>query len=584
MGPEPVFAGLKAPATLNGLQADLSDLNAIVAKAFLALGTALQSISSQTREVTSLSRSAAGLTSTYESDRAIATLKEILADTEQVQDLAETSQREFQKVLSCLEHSRSPLAALADLPGSLNAMGMLSRIEGGQLQNAAVDISSLAADIGALKEHVERNVFVILNEAVRLTGLVANGVQQLDKMNGQEQEQAKRLIQNARAVLEALQARAKSSQSAADKINEQYDAIRGASDKIVMSLQSEDIARQRVEHIQEALGQVARAAESGEPPELYLSVLALQRLQLISTRDFLANAIQSISDNLHSLSPRVENLTDQIAALASETAQGGQSLAVAIEEGLGAVSSVFGRFSVSARAIVATVENVVPALADMMKGANELVEIEVSIQLIAVNAAIKTAQLGDQGVAIRVVASELQQANAQSEKCTRSVLEALEGIDHALNAMSSHEIPHDSRVLRVDAAHEVNVEVSALSANVLNSSQELALKLRALLEMSRSLRAEIESACDVANQAAGMNAAFDSVLSTLDSNFERLGGVGSAELEIAVKQRMAEFASTYHMESQREVHQKLLGEPANAETKPASTSEAGELGDNTELF
>src|SRR5579872_1328925 len=586
MGQDPAsaLASLDRHVSLGCLQEDLRDLNATVGKAFLALGGALQSISARTREVTALSQSAAGLTSTDESDRTIATLQEILADTEHVQDMAETSQREMREILLCLEHSRSPLVALAKLPQSLNAVGLLSRIEAGRLQNAAVDISSLATDIGALKEQVERNVNVIANEAVRLTGLIADGVQQLDKMKGQEQEQAKSLIQNARSVLEALQARAKSSQSATEKIDEQYASIRSASDKIVMSLQSEDMARQRVEHVQEALRQVAHAAGAGEPAEDYLSILALQRSQLLSTRDFLADAIQSISDNLHSLSPRVESLTGETSALAADTDKSGCSLVVAIEEGLGAVASVFGRFSVSARAIVATVENVVPALAGMTKGAKELAEIEALIQLIAINAAIKTTQLGSQAATISVLASELQEVNSRSGIQTRTVLQALQGIDRALNAMSGHGMAQDSRVLRIDAAHEVNAEVSALSANLHTSSRELAVSLSALLEMSRTLRAEIDNACDVANQARATSEAFDSVLKTLDLIFEQLGGVRSAELEIAVKEKMAGLASTYHMASQREVHQKLFGETTNGEAKPEAASETSDLGDNTELF
>jgi hypothetical protein len=586
MGQDPAsaLASLDRHVSLGCLQEDLRDLNATVGKAFLALGGALQSISARTREVTALSQSAACLTSTDESDRTIATLQEILADTEHVQDMAETSQREMREILLCLEHSRSPLVALAKLPQSLNAVGLLSRIEAGRLQNAAVDISSLATDIGALKEQVERNVNVIANEAVRLTGLIADGVQQLDKMKGQEQEQAKSLIQNARSVLEALQARAKSSQSATEKIDEQYASIRSASDKIVMSLQSEDMARQRVEHVQEALRQVAHAAGAGEPAEDYLSILALQRSQLLSTRDFLADAIQSISDNLHSLSPRVESLTGETSALAADTDKSGCSLVVAIEEGLGAVASVFGRFSVSARAIVATVENVVPALAGMTKGAKELAEIEALIQLIAINAAIKTTQLGSQAATISVLASELQEVNSRSGIQTRTVLQALQGIDRALNAMSGHGMAQDSRVLRIDAAHEVNAEVSALSANVHTSSRELAVSLSALLEMSRTLRAEIDNACDVANQARATSEAFDSVLKTLDLIFEQLGGVRSAELEIAVKEKMAGLASTYHMASQREVHQKLFGETTNGEAKPEAASETSDLGDNTELF
>jgi hypothetical protein len=221
----------------------------------------------------------------------------------------------------------------------------------------------------------------------------------------------------------------------------------------------------------------------------------------------------------------------------------------------------------------------------MTKGANELADIEVSIQLIAVNAAIKTAQLGEQGATISVLASALQQVNVEGGAHTRTVLEALQGIDQALHAMSNHGMTENSRVLKAGAAQEVNAEVSALSAAVLESSEELAQKLSTLLEMSRTLAAEIENACEVANQARATSQAFDSVLKKLTLNYKQLGGVWTAELEVAVKEKMASLASTYHMESQREVHQKLFGGTSTSdEARPEATPEASDLGDNTELF
>jgi hypothetical protein len=575
---------LQAPTILNALQEDLSGLNGSVTKAFLALGGALQSIAARSREVTALSQSAAGLTAADDSDRTIATLTEILADTERVEKLAEISQIHMSDILLCLKQSRSPLSHLAELPDSLNAVAMLSRIEGSRLQTAAVDVSGLATDIRDLRKQVLYNVNVIAEQADRLTHLVAASVQHLGTITTQGQEHARNLVDQGRSVIEAMQVQTKSSKVAAAKIDEQYAAIRSATDKIVMSLQAEDMARQRVEHVQQALRQASLAAEAGEPQEKYLGILVLQRSQLLSTRDFLGDSILSIGNNLRSLLPRVESLAGETAALAAETDRDGRSLAAAIEAGLGAVSSVFGRFSASARAVVATVENVVPALKGMTKGARELAEIEVAIKLIAVNAAIKTSQLGEHGLTIGVLASELQKVNAENGEYTRSVLDALQRIDLALKALLGHGISQDSRVLKASAAQEVEAEVNALSATVLNSSHELAVKLSGLQEISRTLRAEIENACDVAKHAGGATAAFDSVLRTLDLNFEQLGGVWSAELEKTVKEEMVDLASTYSMQSQRDVHEKLLGGTEGGKTTPPATTDAGELGDNVELF
>ena len=76
-----------------------------------------------------------------------------------------------------------------------------------------------------------------------------------------------------------------------------------------MSLQAEDIARQRVEHVQEAIRCVAVSLDAGERLESCAGVLALQRSQLAGTRDLLADSICTIQAGLQSLGPRIQEFS-----------------------------------------------------------------------------------------------------------------------------------------------------------------------------------------------------------------------------------------------------------------------------------
>ncbi len=565
------------------LEENLRDLNVKIGNTFLGLGTALQSISARSREITTLSRSTVALTATKDSEQMVKTLHTVLSDTERVLDLTDTSNRQLREILCCLQRARLSLAALAQLPDVLNAVRILWTIEGGRLQDTAVDVSSLAADIAALKQEVESNVNGMVDEATRLTDLVVSGAQRLRITEMQEREEATGLIQYARSVVGALQAKAESSQKAASRIEEQYVAIRDAIDKIVLLLQSEDIARQRMEHIAKALQQASLASESGELAEQYVTVLALQRSQLLDVRDFLVTSICSIADSLRSLVPRVEALTHETAALASETDESGRSLKTDIEQGLVAVSSVLEPLSVSARAVVTTVDNVVPALAGMAKSAQILSGVEKSIRIIAINAAIKTSQVGEQGESIGILARKLQNANAQSEGQTRGFLEALQGIEHALALIAKHGIDKESRLLDTAAVRVVHAEINSLLSVVLQAGRDLAAQLGSLLAMSQELRDEIEGACRVASQAAETTEKFDSVMSILDGSLAQAGGPISSELPRASKEAAAALATTYSMESQRKVHRTVVGSSLD-ESTPGAANENSDLGDNVELF
>jgi hypothetical protein len=338
-----------------------------------------------------------------------------------------------------------------------------------------------------------------------------------------------------------------------------------------------------MEHIAKALQQASLALEAGELTENYSTVLALQRSQLLDVRDFLVTSIGSIADSLRSLVPRVEALTHETAALASETDESGRSLKTDIEQGLVAVSSVLEPLSVSARAVVTTVDNVVPALAGMAKSAQILSGVEKSIRIIAINAAIKTSQVGEQGESIGILARKLQNANAQSEGQTRGFLEALQGIEHGLALIAKHGIDKESRLLDTAAVRVVHAEIISLLSIVLQAGRDLAAQLGSLLAMSQELRDEIEGACRVASQAAETTEKFDSVMKILDGSLAQFGGPTPAELPRASKEAAAALATTYSMESQRKVHRTVVGTSLD-ESTPGAANENSDLGDNVELF
>lgn len=75
----------------------------------------------------------------------------------------------------------------------------------------------------------------------------------------------------------------------------------------------------------------------------------------------------------------------------------------------------------------------------------------------------------------------------------------------------------------------------------------------------------------------------------MDQDVARLGnsdecGVRSAELQKAVEEEMTALVSTYSMQSQRDVHQELLGKSGRGDAFPESSTGVSELGDNAELF
>jgi hypothetical protein len=571
---------------LGSLPNDLLALNAAAAKEFLELSGALQSISGHIRNITSLSREATSLAAIEESERALGTLQHILADAEQLQTLGQTSREKLHNILSALENFREPLARLLKLPGKLNTIGMLSRIEGSRLESASVNVSGLTAEMGRLSENIAQQVATVAGESGRMAQLFTQSVQKMDDAEDLERHQSADLIAQTRSLLDSFQLRARASNAAALKIDEQYVGIRQAIDKIVTMLQTEDIARQRVEHVHEVLSSAAGSADAGAKPQELADILTLQSFQLLDTRDLVVNSLTSVLESLRSLRPRVEALREEVSALSLQTGEDGQSFATTIKDRMDALCAIFDQYFSSARAIVAIVHTVLPSLTDMGGAVEEVEDIQASIRLMALNAEIKTAHLGGEGAAMGVLASELHKITEQSDGDTRVILDCLSAMKEIVQTMAIHNSSSGASVTS-SANEEVKEQVLGLVDAVLNSSQEMARRIAALQEVAATLGTEIQSACEVAERAASIGQGFDAVLGRLQRKIEQLGGTLSGKG--AMRDRAPNLAAMYSMESEREVHEQFFGAPAseNAGRERPSKKEsatANDLGDNVELF
>jgi hypothetical protein len=571
-------AGL-VPALQDGLQR----LNACAAEVFLALGGALQSVAVEAREVAGLSKAAVGLGTAGESDQSMHKLQLVLTDAVQVQALGQVSREKLHEVFSHLKQSRAPLDRLMNLPSVLNIVGMLYRIEASRLESASINVSSLTGDMDGMGRQIGKRVATVGAEAARLSRLIKEGTEQLDRVEEQERTQAADLIRQTGAVIGSFRARQEAAGQTAVKIDKEYGDMRQASDRIVMSLQSEDMARQRIEHVQEAISRIATGVEAGGLHSGDADVLLLQRSQLSSTRGLLSDSIASVRDGLRSLGPRLDALTADTSAWASHTDQEGHSFSAEVKSKLGALGSIFGAYLNSAQKVVTTVDSVLPGLVEMTNAVNEVEEIHASIRVLALNAGIKTARSGKLGAAIGALAVELHEIARQSDGDTRAVLESLHAMQGPLKEMEERKITSLSSNMMQWSGQQMTQEMNCLIDPVLADSLKLSKMLAVLFEKTAKLRTDLKSAVAVAERAGVVIQMFDSVLEELDRNLGRMGY--SPDAVLSHDGKTARLSALYSMESERLVHEQLLGVgKPSPDAAGATPTAADELGSNVELF
>lgn len=581
MGATAIPANCSAAANsfFAALDEGLSELNASIGKQFLQLAAPLQSLSQQGREITAISQRVTALAAPEDSRRAIQVLHEVLDDAGRVQRMVDTSGVRLQEVMSSLRQVPVPLLRLVKLRSTLKIVGTLSRIENSRLTDMAWDLSSLAVDIDKLAEQIERHITKIGDQAGAAAAAVVQGLSDVEATESHRRQQAADLFARTRSMLKAMGQRAEASRAAAIKIDREYASIRSAVDQVVMSLQAQDIGRQRIEHVQQVLGQVAALVREGESLAASAGPLALQRAQLLATRDLLSAAVESTVTSLQSLLPRVDELIAQTSSLESQTSDDGHSLAAAIGDGLKAVVEVFDGYSTGAQSVVSTVAAIVPTIAEMAGGVKAVEDVQISINLIALNAAITTAHLRQEGAAMSVIAHELQQIASQSLEPTQAVLQNLQRIQEAINTISQHSVSSNSALLNPAVLEQVKSTVNGSAASLSEAGEHMAAELVRLTEVARTLRSGICSSCDQAVHAKLIGGAFDALLEKLDAMLEECGYTPHATDAASGTERVTGISGLYSMHAERALHEQMFG----AAAVPGDEAPAN-LDDGIELF
>jgi hypothetical protein len=362
-------------------------------------------------------------------------------------------------------------------------------------------------------------------------------------------------------------------------------AFSRSTDKVVMSLQSEDLARQRIEHVQEALQRVAASLDGGDHVESCAGLLVLQRAQLLSARNLVADSIQTIGSSLRSLEPRIQDLLSRTSLLAKETEEDSQSFADLIDTSLDDVTRVFQQCSSSATAVTSTIKGVLPSVEKMLQYAYALRDIESSVRLISLNATVKTAQLGFEGVSMSILATELQTITRQSEDHTRAMLDAVGSIRTALERINIEMNTSGGSLLMAEGGGEmVGKELEGLAQIVRSSGQQTRVKLDELEQIAQTLCSELKQGCELAERSSSIIKLYDDQLFNFDNILKHLGVSEEMLTQAGGANQGGDLSKLYSMQSERELHSRIFGGAMPSTEASGVEGNDSDSDDGIELF
>jgi hypothetical protein len=344
----------------------------------------------------------------------------------------------------------------------------------------------------------------------------------------------------------------------ADLAGSSTNRISEAVGRAIVSLQSGDSTRQRLEHVCRGL-RMAAGNEPGIAPSANADALGqearvvcrLQAAQLKDAEREFGGDISEIVRSLTAIHADAAGIVGQGRSLfGGGSGADTSSFLVTMKQTLAQASALIATCERAGQSVDDALSVVDTALAKFRHTISELSEAVVDIILIGMNASLKAGHLGTKGNAFVVIANELKatadQVSAGAERL-KPILDSIE------------KFARDLRALRV---HGNPAQLAELEPSILQALREIEIgngRLGALMQRLIDEGAEFEASMQGAQDLMATLGTASATLPSIASRLETTGAItGSTNLAASGKTVLDDLFAHYTMERERTVHVDFL--------------------------
>jgi hypothetical protein len=633
------------PGWLDSLTRLGSELEALAGSTegeFLSLGEELQYFYKCAKEISEISTSVAELLTGEEIAAVIEGFRDVISRIKGLEEESKQRVETLHRVLGSLTELQRQLDGFHRIVRSLHVLCLYLKIESAQLGERGIGFNDLTDQVNKLALEIEDRRSRLLARSESLSHLIGRSFIITQNLENRQHAQARMILDKTMVSLDSITEKHLLSSDRAKHISLRYDAISTKIGEIVASMQFHDITRQRMEHAKEALdsiiddqervsrterqakgdngktrgeseggdgrrllfarnGRGKRSEKSAELSHLAGGICELQMAQLCRARDELVSAVKNIADNLIAVANLVSEISSETKEMAGTADEIGRSSLAEVEAGLATVTTAFSTFADINRELSQATGTIGRTLGDMSLYEKEIEGIGAKIMLIALNAIVKTADIGEEGAALGMLAEAIQQLSTETRQQTQ-------GVSEMLRSIASMSMSLDAGMeADVECRNEEMVRVGEALRKLLNTLKSVNESIVTLLtridEGGGALSSQILGTVEGITVHQRVNAGISSVVSKL-GEIAALAGLQTADGQPGKEEHLRALEMSYTMEIEREVHQAVVTAdagsekpsspplnlltgiaPGSAEPDEESDEETEEdLGDNVELF
>ncbi|WP_169727885.1 methyl-accepting chemotaxis protein [Desulfovibrio inopinatus] len=569
---------------------------------FLALGEALGQFHVESTELSELASHVVELTS---GPRLRDAVEGLTNELERMSALSESttgqdSLVELASIDDITKHLHSAMGEFSRIVKRLSMLGISTRIESARLGSKGMGFSTLSDDVEKLAANIIKHSEQIVSQSKSLEELIVSARKRTELLVESQKGYSKSLIDELMLHLETLIELMERSEALSARLTQNTKEIAEKISDAVLSMQFHDIVRQQVEHVEEALRDVLNvirdpnqfAFSQGDIATTEREIIAwikdvcqIQVSQLDHGEASFVHAVDTFRTNIQGIAGHILDIGQDITELTASGGREGSQVLDRLDSGIGRIMDGLRAFAEQGDDIGRIMKSVAGTVIDMSSFVSEIEEVGSEIELIAINASIKAAHTGEEGKALGVLASAIQQLSVQARRQTDAVGSVLSDVSSSSDILQANaEAYHD-----MSQVESMVATLKSLASDIKQVKAEVDENFIRLHDKSEYLGSAVNDAADQIHFHHEVARTLSSGRAVLQKILDNALHLVPHETDENRPERLKELLKRYTMEVERSIHENASGEKSESDdielfTSDDSTDLHDDLGDNVELF
>ena len=464
---------------------------------------------------------------------------------------------QLQRLLTEVQAAHTPIG---ELQRTIKMMGIVSinaRVTAAGIVGENEDFAVFTTDIAQLSASASQTIQDFSQSYQRVINDVQNASRQREQF---DRDHANTLAELADSLEHALLAvneqrqRSLAGSAETSKVSRQIAAKIGGA---VMALQVGDSTRQRMEHVEAALLELAeRPSDTPEDPTIGV-ISALQQAQVTDAGRTFEQEVNAAADALTALAGEATAMMQHSRGLYG--GDNGSTALSALNHELKAAVEVLRSFERERQKLERMASAVESTVRTLLTHVEAVQDIEANMRLVSLNAAVRCAQLGPRGAPLTVIAVQLRELTSETVVSAEAAMQRLNSAATLVEAFvaGADGAGHLEEIER-EASHAVDLlsRLDNLLAEALGSLDSEGPRVLSALEIA---------ADELGAQARVFEAMADAGLSLAE--YAHMPHTHTLPPDVLAD--AARLATRYTMTAERDVHTRLLGS-AGAAPEPAA--------------